>query len=72
MKVVAARISACALSAESTTTFRLNGRDSLRMKSYAPSFIDSMTDWVVPKALVRTTIALGSFWRTLASSSKPL
>ena len=72
MNAVALRISLCALSAASTTTFRLKGSDSLRMKSYAPSFIDSITDCVVPKALVKTTIAFGSFWRTFASSSSPL
>ena len=31
-----------------------------------------MTDCVVPKALVRMTIAFGSRWRTFTSSSRPL
>ncbi len=44
LKVVAARISACCLSAASTTGLKLKGSDSLRRKSNAPSFIDSMTD----------------------------
>ena len=55
----------------STTTFRLKGSDSLRMKSYAPSFIDSITDCVVPNALVSTTMAFGSFWRTLGEQFQP-
>ena len=42
------------------------------MKSYAPSFIDSMTDCVVPKALVSTTIALGSLLaHTLGQQFQP-
>ena len=67
----AARSSAAALSAESTTTFMVKGADSFRRKSKAPSFIDSMTDCVVPKALITITSALTDSARILARSSNP-
>jgi len=62
----AARSSEAALRAESTITFMVKGADSLRRKSKAPSFIDSMTDWVVPNALITMTRALGESARILA------
>ncbi len=46
---MAACSSACWRSAASTTTLMLNGSASFRMKSKAPSFIDSITAWVVPE-----------------------
>ena len=67
----AKRRSAAAFRAVSTTTFMVKGRDSLRRKSKAPSFIDSITAWVVPKALMMITMAFGDSARILASRSSP-